>query len=201
MLLPLSMASAQTKIMIIGDSLSAGYGLKQAPSWVKLLQNKYDEQDKSIALINMSVSGQTTDNALLKITSQLKMHTPTHVLIELGGNDGLRGFPVKTIKSNLTSLVTASLDAKAKVAVMQIAIPPNLGPRYTQLFTDVFADVANQTNSYLMPFFMHTIAPKPDLMQDDNLHPNDDAQPIIRDIMEKEIDQWLNSQPVDTSHE
>jgi acyl-CoA thioesterase-1 len=192
-LLPLSQALAETKIMIIGDSLSAGYGLKQAPSWVKLLQNKYDEQGKSIALINMSVSGQTTDNALLKLKSQLDMHSPTHVLIELGGNDGLRGFPVKTIKTNLTELVTLSKNAQANVAIMQIAIPPNLGPRYTNLFTNVFADVATESKSYLMPFFMNTIAPKPELMQEDNLHPNDDAQPVIRDIMEQEIDQWLNA--------
>ncbi|CCQ10465.1 Arylesterase precursor [Pseudoalteromonas luteoviolacea B = ATCC 29581] len=179
--------------MIVGDSLSAGYGLKQAPSWVKLLQNKYDENGKAIELINMSVSGQTTDNALLNIEKQLEVHKPTHVLIELGGNDGLRGFPVKRIKTNLTSLANYSQNSGAHTAIMHIQIPPNLGPRYTDLFSAVFADVANDTNSILLPFFMTEIADKPTLMQNDNLHPNDAAQPIIRDIMDKEIDKWLQA--------
>ncbi|WP_462163425.1 arylesterase [Pseudoalteromonas xiamenensis] len=191
--LPVSSALALTKIMIIGDSLSAGYGLKQAQSWVKLLQNKYDETDKPIELFNMSVSGQTTDNALLKIAKQLEVNTPTHVLIELGGNDGLRGFPVKRIKENLIELVSQSQTAGAKVAIMQVAIPPNLGPRYTEMFSNTFVDVANKTGSFKMPFFMNQIADKPALMQNDNLHPNDEAQPLIRDIMEKQIDEWLTS--------
>jgi len=191
--LPVSSALALTKIMIIGDSLSAGYGLKQAQSWVKLLQNKYDETDKPIELFNMSVSGQTTDNALLKIAKQLEVNTPTHVLIELGGNDGLRGFPVKRIKENLMELVSQSQTAGAKVAIMQVAIPPNLGPRYTEMFSNTFVDVAKETGSFKMPFFMNQIADKPALMQNDNLHPNDEAQPLIRDIMEKQIDEWLTS--------
>ncbi|WMN61877.1 arylesterase (plasmid) [Pseudoalteromonas xiamenensis] len=191
--LPVSSALALTKIMIIGDSLSAGYGLKQAQSWVKLLQNKYDETDKPIELFNMSVSGQTTDNALLKIAKQLEVNTPTHVLIELGGNDGLRGFPVKRIKENLMELVSQSRTAGAKVAIMQVAIPPNLGPRYTEMFSNTFANVAEKTSSFKMPFFMNQIADKPALMQNDNLHPNDEAQPLIRDIMEKQIDEWLTA--------
>ncbi|QTH73361.1 arylesterase [Pseudoalteromonas xiamenensis] len=191
--LPVSSALALTKIMIIGDSLSAGYGLKQAQSWVKLLQNKYDETDKPIELFNMSVSGQTTDNALLKIAKQLEVNAPTHVLIELGGNDGLRGFPVKRIKENLMELVSQSQTAGAKVAIMQVAIPPNLGPRYTEMFSNTFVDVAKKTGSFKMPFFMNQIADKPALMQNDNLHPNDEAQPLIRDIMEKQIDEWLTS--------
>ncbi|MEI5637928.1 MULTISPECIES: arylesterase [unclassified Pseudoalteromonas] len=187
---PLS-ANAKQKLMIVGDSLSAAYGMKQDDGWVKLLQNKYDSQQKSIAIVNVSVSGQTTGNALAKIAQQLQDIQPSHVLIELGGNDGLRGFPVKRLRSNLTEMVRASQQAGAKVAVMEIQIPPNLGPRYTSMFTASYKAVTEATDSYLMPYFMLEIAGKPDLMQDDNLHPNEQAQPLIRDFMQREIEKWM----------
>ncbi|BBN83809.1 multifunctional acyl-CoA thioesterase I/protease I/lysophospholipase L1 [Pseudoalteromonas sp. A25] len=177
--------------MIIGDSLSAGYGVEQAQAWVNLLQNKYDANQKPIELINTAISGQTTDNALLKVDAWLNAHKPSHVLIELGGNDGIRGFPVKLLKKHLTELVTKSQQAGAHVALMEIHIPPNLGPRYTTMFTKSYEQVSNKTGAYLMPYFMIPIAVKPELMQEDNLHPNTDAQPLIRDFMEKEIDVWL----------
>ncbi|KZN59175.1 hypothetical protein N473_03195 [Pseudoalteromonas luteoviolacea CPMOR-1] len=188
---PFSAVANETKIMIIGDSLSAGYGLKQDQDWVNLLQNKYVEQKKSILLINMSVSGQTTDNALLNIDAQLKAHQPSHVLIELGGNDGIRGFPIKLIRKHLTQLVTKSQHSGAKVALMEIQIPPNLGPRYTKMFTDNYQKVAKETEAYLMDYFMVPVAVDKTLMQNDNLHPNEKAQPLIRDFMEAQIDSWL----------
>lgn len=188
---PFSAVANETKIMIIGDSLSAGYGLKQDQDWVNLLQNKYVEQKKSILLINMSVSGQTTDNALLNIDAQLKAHQPSHVLIELGGNDGIRGFPIKLIRKHLTQLVTKSQHSGAKVALMEIQIPPNLGPRYTKMFTDNYQKVAKETEAYLMNYFMVPVAVDKTLMQNDNLHPNEKAQPLIRDFMEAQIDSWL----------
>ncbi|WP_419146882.1 arylesterase [Pseudoalteromonas 'SMAR'] len=187
---PLS-ANAKQKLMIVGDSLSAAYGMKQDDGWVKLLQNKYDSEQKSIAIVNVSVSGQTTGNALAKIAQQLQDIQPSHVLIELGGNDGLRGFPVKRLRSNLTEMVRASQQAGAKVAVMEIQIPPNLGPRYTSMFTASYKAVTEATDSYLMPYFMLEVAGKPDLMQDDNLHPNEQAQPLIRDFMYREINKWM----------
>ncbi|NSY33074.1 arylesterase [Pseudoalteromonas sp. JC28] len=187
---PLS-ANAKQKLMIVGDSLSAAYGLKQDDGWVKLLQNKYEIEQNPIEIINVSVSGQTTGNAVAKINQQLKAIAPTHVLIELGGNDGLRGFPVKRLKANLTLLVQSSQQAGANVAVMEIQIPPNLGPRYTSMFTESYQQVTEQTGSYLMPYFMLEVAAKPELMQSDNLHPNKEAQPLIRDFMYQEINQWL----------
>ncbi|MCF2826050.1 MULTISPECIES: arylesterase [Pseudoalteromonas] len=187
---PLS-ANAKQKLMIVGDSLSAAYGLKQDDGWVKLLQNKYETEQNPIEIINVSVSGQTTGNAVAKINQQLKTISPTHVLIELGGNDGLRGFPVKRLKANLTLLVQSSQQAGANVAVMEIQIPPNLGPRYTSMFTESYQQVTEQTGSYLMPYFMLEVAAKPELMQSDNLHPNKEAQPLIRDFMYQEINQWL----------
>ncbi|MBQ4845106.1 arylesterase [Pseudoalteromonas sp. MMG005] len=184
---------AKDKIMLIGDSLSAGYGLKQAQAWVYLLQNKYAAEKKPIEIINTAISGQTTDNALLKIDASLQTHKPSHVLIELGGNDGIRGFPIKVLKKHLTQLVEKSHQSGAKVALMEIQIPPNLGPRYTRMFTESYQSVAEQTNTYLMPYFMTSIAVDNSLMQNDNLHPNAKAQPIIRDFMYTEIDKWLAS--------
>ncbi|NQY50632.1 MAG: arylesterase [Colwellia sp.] len=182
---------ANDKILLIGDSLSAGYGLEQAQAWVHLLQNKYIEKNQPITVINTAISGQTTDNALLKIDAWLKAHQPSHVLIELGGNDGIRGFPVKLLQKHLSQLVTISQQHGAKVALMEIHIPPNLGPRYRQMFTDSYSKVAKQTGAYLMPYFMSDIAVDTSLMLNDNLHPNAKAQPIIRDFMYSEINKWL----------
>ncbi len=182
---------ANDKILLIGDSLSAGYGLEQAQSWVYLLQDKYRKNNKSISIVNTAISGQTTDNALLKIDAWLTSHKPTHVLIELGGNDGIRGFPVKLLQKHLTLLVDKSQQHGAQVALMKIQIPPNLGPRYSKVFTDSYTKVAKDTGAYLMPYFMTEIVTNPALILNDNLHPNAKAQPIIRDFMYREIDKWL----------
>lgn len=184
---------ATDKVLLIGDSLSAGYGLEQAEAWVHLLQNKYDKNNKAIILINTAISGQTTDNALLKIDMWLKVHQPSHVLIELGGNDGIRGFPVKLLQKHLTELVDKSLQQGAKVALMEIQIPPNLGPRYSKMFIESYSKVAKETGAYLMPYFMTQVAVDSSLMQNDNLHPNAKAQPMIRDFMYNEIDKWLQN--------
>jgi acyl-CoA thioesterase-1 len=182
---------AKSKILLIGDSLSAGYGLEQAEAWVHLLQNKYNENNIPIIIINTAISGQTTDNAILKIDTWLTVHQPSHVLIELGGNDGIRGFPVKLLQKHLTELITKSQEDGAKVAVMEIHIPPNLGPRYSNMFVESYRTVTDKTGAYLMPYFMLNIAIDSKLMQNDNLHPNANAQPIIRDFMYDEIDKWL----------
>ncbi len=182
---------ANDKVLLIGDSLSAGYGLEQAQAWVHLLQNKYIAKKKPITVINTAISGQTTDNALLRIDAWLNAHQPSHVLIELGGNDGIRGFPVKLLQKHLTQLIIKSQQHGAKVALMEIQIPPNLGPRYSQIFTDSYGKVADKTGAYLMPYFMTQVAVNPSLMLNDNLHPNAKAQPIIRDFMYNEINKWL----------
>ncbi|OUR84765.1 arylesterase [Colwellia psychrerythraea] len=182
---------ANDRILLIGDSLSAGYGLEQAQAWVHLLQNKYREDNKPVTIINTAISGQTTDNALLKIDAWLDAHQPSHVLIELGGNDGIRGFPIKLLQKHLTQLITKSQQHGAKVALMEIQIPPNLGPRYRKMFTDSYNKVATETGAHLMSYFMTDVAVDPSLMLNDNLHPNAKAQPIIRDFMYSEIDKWL----------
>ena len=188
---PLS-AAANNTILILGDSLSAAYGLQQEEGWVKLLQDKYDDEQADIELINASISGETSGGALRRLDALLEQYEPTHVLIELGANDGLRGFPVKKMQTNLTSLIQKSQAANAMTALMEIYIPPNYGPRYSKMFTDTFSRVSEETNAHLMNFFMLDIASQSDLMQNDSLHPNKKAQPLIRDEMYDSIKKWLN---------
>jgi acyl-CoA thioesterase-1 len=185
-------AAADNTILILGDSLSAAYGLKQEQGWVKLLQDKYDAEQRNIKLINASISGETTGGALRRVDAFLEQYQPTHVLIELGANDGLRGFPVTKMQANLTALIEKSQAINAAVALMEIYIPPNYGPRYSKMFTDSFTQVSKNTNAYLMNFFILKVAGQDDLMQNDNLHPNKMAQPILRDEMFDSIKQWLN---------
>lgn len=186
------LAWADNQILILGDSLSAAYGLKQHQGWVQLLQDTYESDKKPTILINASISGETTGGALRRLDTLLAEHKPTHVLIELGGNDGLRGFPVTRLQDNLRALISKSREAGAEVAIMKIRIPPNYGPRYTKMFEDSFEQIASETNTYLMPFFVEQVATQPDLMQNDNIHPNADAQPILRDFMRKEMANWLS---------
>ncbi|GAA80230.1 MULTISPECIES: arylesterase [Pseudoalteromonas] len=188
---PLS-AAADNTILILGDSLSAAYGLQQEEGWVKLLQDKYDDEQADIELINASISGETSGGALRRLDALLEQYEPTHVLIELGANDGLRGFPVKKMQTNLTSLIQKSQAANAMTALMEIYIPPNYGPRYSKMFTDTFSRVSEETSAHLMNFFMLNIASQAELMQNDSLHPNKKAQPIIRDEMYDSIKKWLN---------
>ncbi|MFP3426762.1 arylesterase [Pseudoalteromonas sp. SIMBA_162] len=188
---PLS-AAADNTILILGDSLSAAYGLQQEQGWVKLLQDKYNDEQADIALVNASISGETSGGALRRLDALLTQYQPTHVLIELGANDGLRGFPVKKMQANLTALIQKSQAASVMTALMEIYIPPNYGPRYSKMFTDSFSQISEETNTHLLNFFMLNIADKPELMQNDGLHPNKKAQPLIRDEMYDSIKTWLN---------
>ncbi len=190
-ILSLPAQASDKRILILGDSLSAAYGLKQADGWVQLLQNMYDEQNRPITLINASISGETTGGALARLPGLLADKRPTHVLIELGGNDGLRGYPLAVLERNLSKIVTLSENAGANVAIISMQIPPNLGKRYTEAFTNTFAKVAKKKNAHLMPFFIEKVATDPSLMLTDNIHPNAKAQPIIRDTMADYMAEWL----------
>ncbi|MCA1928738.1 arylesterase, partial [Rheinheimera sp.] len=175
MLLALSLTAAAVQaktLLILGDSLSAGYGLSQQQSWVQLLQQKLDQQDSSWTLINASISGETSGGGLARLPALLEQHKPDYVLIELGANDGLRGFPVPQLESNLHAMVTHIKQQQSKAVLMQIRIPPNYGPRYTKLFTDLYPKIAKEQHIPLWPFFMETIALKQQWMQADGLHPN-----------------------------
>jgi len=186
-------AFSASKVLILGDSLSAGYGLKQEQGWVHLLQLAYKDKKQPIELINASISGETSGGALRRLDAILKAQQPDYVLIEIGGNDGLRGFPIKALENNLLQLIEKTRNFGATPAVMTIQIPPNYGPRYSKMFINSFKKVTDNSNTTLLPFFMNDIAIDKEFMQQDGIHPNKAAQPFIRDKMEKEINNWVNS--------
>ncbi|MDF3126095.1 arylesterase [Rheinheimera sp. 1928-s] len=186
MLLVLSFTAAAVQaktLLILGDSLSAGYGLSQQQSWVYLLQQKLKQQDSGWTLVNASISGETSAGGLARLPALLEQHKPDYVLIELGANDGLRGFPVPQLETNLNAMVQHIRQQESEAVLMQIRIPPNYGPRYTTQFTNLYPKVAEEQQIPLWPFFMETIALKQHWMQADGLHPNLEAQPVIADLM------------------
>lgn len=179
-------------ILLLGDSLSASYGMQQNVGWVHLLNQKLAQQQADFTLINASISGETTGGALARVDKLLADQPVDYLVIELGGNDGLRGFPPKLMKNNLLQIIEKAKQKQVNVALMQVQIPPNYGPRYNQLFEQVFVDVAKQADVPLLPFFMTNIAIKPELMQADGIHPTEAAQPIIVDFMAEQLTQLVN---------
>ena len=173
------LASAKT-IMIVGDSLSAGYGLQPQQGWVHLLQKRLEQQyPKQHKVVNASVSGETTSGALARLPKLLQAHRPHVVVIELGGNDGLRGQPPQLIQQNLAQLIQKSQQAKAEVILFGMKIPPNYGTAYSKAFENSYKTVSQQYKVTLLPFFLEGVAGKKDLIQSDQIHPNAKAQPIL----------------------
>ncbi|WP_180123705.1 arylesterase [Acinetobacter sp. YH12097] len=171
--------SAKT-IMILGDSLSAGYGVAVQQGWVHLLQKRLDQQyPKQHKVVNASVSGETTSGALARLPKLLQTHRPDLVVIELGGNDGLRGQPPAQIQKNLAQLIQKSQQAKSKVILFGMKIPPNYGKAYSQAFENNYQVLSQQYKVKLLPFFMQGVAGHKNLMQQDQIHPNAKAQPIL----------------------
>lgn len=169
--------------MILGDSLSAAYGLLESEGWVKLLENQWHEQDYEIEVVNAAISGETTDGGLSRLPRLLKQHQPSHVFVELGGNDGLRGQSVKKMRANLREIVTLSQQAGATVLIQDMEIPTNYGKRYAAMFSDSYELIAEESDAHYLPFFLRTIALDSTLMQADGIHPNKTAQPIIAQYM------------------
>lgn len=173
------LASAKT-IMILGDSLSAGYGLQPQQGWVHLLQKRLEQQyPKQHKVVNASVSGETTSGALARLPKLLQTHKPHVVVIELGGNDGLRGQPPQLIQNNLARLIQQSQKAKAKVIVFGMKMPPNYGSAYSKAFENNYKVVSQRYQVKLLPFFLDGVAGKNTLMQKDLIHPTAAAQPIL----------------------
>jgi len=166
--------------MILGDSLSAGYGIQPQQGWVHLLQKRLEQQyPKQHKVVNASVSGETTSGALARLPKLLQTHRPDLVVIELGGNDGLRGQPPQMIQKNLASLIQKSQKAKAKVVIFGIKMPPNYGQAYSKAFENNYKVVSQQYKVKLLPFFMQGVAGNKTLMQKDLIHPNAKAQTIL----------------------
>ncbi|MCL1126290.1 arylesterase [Shewanella surugensis] len=170
-------------ILILGDSLSAAYGIPENEGWVNLLRQKLPQH----TLINGSVSGETSAGALRRLPALLDSAAPELVFIELGGNDGLRGFPTQQLERNLTQIIKLSQERGALILLSEIMIPPNYGSRYAKQFTQVYQDIAKKQQVTLVPFFMQDIVTNADLMQNDSIHPNAKAQPQIASF----IQPWL----------
>jgi len=168
-------------IVVLGDSISAGYGLETGKGWVTLLQKKFNQKDKSYTVFNESISGDTTAGGLARIDNALSRHNPEIVLLELGANDGLRGLSPKRMKSNLAEMIKRSQKTGAKVLLLSMRIPPNYGKRYVDMFYQVYPQLAEEMNIPFVPFILEEVALVKELMQKDGLHPNAKAQTIIAD--------------------
>jgi acyl-CoA thioesterase-1 len=180
-----------TNILLLGDSISASYGMKATQGWVHLLNRTLAQQKQPYTIINASVSGETTSGGLSRLAGILANENVNHLLIELGGNDGLRGYSPKLIKNNLLQMIELAQNKNIKVSMIKIKITPNYGPRYNKMFEQVFEDVAKERNITLLPFFMEAVATNKALMQADGIHPNAQAQPIIADYVEQQLNDLM----------
>lgn len=177
-LLTLCAHAGQPTVLVMGDSLSAGRGIKLEESWVSLVQQELAKKQQA-KIINASVSGQTTSEGLTRLPTLLSQHKPDIVILELGGNDGLRGQPIKIMKQNLQIMIKLSEDSGAKVILAGMQIPTNYGPRYTTQFKETYSQLADENKIILIPFLLEGVATRSDLFQDDGIHPTAAAQPII----------------------
>lgn len=170
-------------VMVLGDSISAGYGIEPQQAWVNLLQKRLDQQyPKQHKVVNASVSGETTSGALARLPKLLQTHKPNVVVVELGGNDGLRGQPPQMIQKNLAQLIQQSQKTNATVVVLGMKMPPNYGTAYSKAFENNYKMVSQQYKVKLLPFFLEGVAGNKSLMQKDLVHPNGKAQPILLNL-------------------
>ena len=177
-----TLVSAKT-ILILGDSLSAGYGIDVKQGWVHLLQQRLEQQyPKQHKVVNASVSGETTSGALARLPKLLQTYKPEVVVIELGGNDGLRGQPPQMIQKNLAQLIQLSQRQKAQVLLFGMKIPPNYGTAYSKAFENNYKVVSQQYKVKLLPFFLEGVAGHQNLIQNDQIHPNAKAQPMLLNL-------------------
>ncbi len=167
--------------------MSAGYNMPIENSWPSLLPGVLLEHGQNVTVINGSISGDTTGNGLARLPQLLEQHSPDIVLIELGANDGLRGFPPKLITANLSKMITIIKDFGAEAIVMQIRVPPNYGKRYSDMFYDIYPKLAEHQQVQLMPFFLEHLITKPDWIMADGLHPKPEAQPWIANFVAQEL--------------
>lgn len=173
-----SAGAASTTLLIMGDSLSAAYGIERKAGWVSLLRERLGDD---IEVVNASISGETTAGGATRLPEQLGQHDPDIVLLELGGNDGLRGLPPQQMRANLSEMIEASQQAGADVLLLGIQVPPNYGQAYSTAFRDIYRDLADEYDIPLVPFLLDGIALDDDLMQDDGIHPTAEAQGMILD--------------------
>ena len=178
--LSLNLYSEKAKsLLILGDSISAGYGMSKEKQWSEVLKEKLNQEKISLKIINASVSGETTGGGLVRSDKLLQNNMPSYLLIELGGNDALRGYPPQTVKNNLLEIINLGKTYGSKSIIMQIRIPPNYGNRYRNKFESIYTEIAEETGSLYMPFMLNNIALEKNLMMADGIHPTEEAQPLI----------------------
>ncbi|MEZ6964425.1 arylesterase [Aeromonas sp. S9(2024)] len=186
----ISSVQAQT-LLVLGDSLSAGYQMQAQQSWPALLNQKWQNEGAVHSLINASISGETTQGGLARLPALLEEHQPDWLLIELGGNDGLRGFAPAITRKNLADMIALAKANQTRVVLTQIQLPRNYGARYLRQFEQIFPELAEANKLPLLPFFMNDIALRPELMMNDGIHPTPAAQPQIRDKVARFIEPLL----------
>ena len=189
-------AANGSTVLVIGDSLSAGYGIEVDQSWTTLLQSRLQSQGYEYRVVNASISGDTTEGGASRIAAALDNFSPQLVILELGGNDGLRGIPTDRMKDNLTSIIEASQTTGASVIMLGIRIPTNYGARYTAAFEAVYRDLAEQHRIPWVEFFMEGVALNKELMQEDGIHPNAEAQSLLLDNAWPVVSEALASRAV-----
>ena len=181
-------------LLVMGDSLSAAYNLRQEQGWVSLLQDRLSETHPDITVVNASVSGETTQGGVARFEQLIDTHQPKWVIIELGANDALRGYPLSQTKQNLATMVTLSQQTGAKVLLLGNHIPPNYGKRYSELFFGLYQQIAEQYSTAYMPFMLEDVALDKDLFLSDGLHPNADAQVILLESILPYLSPLLNKE-------
>ena len=185
-------ASEPPVLLILGDSLSAGYGMDREKSWVSLLETRLRESGYSYRILNSSISGDTSQGGLARISRLLDRYQPEIVIIELGANDGLRGINPDITRENITSMVEQSQAIGARVLLAGIKLPPNYGSAYLEQFESIYGDLANEFDTLLVPFFMDGVALRPELLQADTIHPNEAGQPVLLDHVWKVLEPALS---------
>lgn len=168
-------------ILVLGDSLSASHGFTASQGWVALLERRLQAQGFPHQVVNASISGDTSQGGLARLPATLERHQPDIVILELGGNDGLRGVSLNTLEQNLAAIIELSQRNNAQVLLAEMRIPPNYGPHYTQKFQSLYGNLANRYQISLIPFLLEGVADSKNLMQSDGIHPGAEAQPIILD--------------------
>lgn len=181
------LASAAGTLLVFGDSISAGYGLPQNASWVSLLRERMAKSAPDYEVVNASISGETLAGGRRRIDSLLDQHKPSIVIVELGGNDGLRGAPIETMQSDLAAIVDACLRRKAQVLLVGMRLPPNYGAAYVQRFHEMYAAVAAKRPVAFAPFLFEGFAERHELFQPDGIHPTRAAQPLMLEYVWKAL--------------
>ena len=190
-LLTLPALASQNTVLVVGDSLSAAHGVPSETAWVELLRDRINSRELNWTVVNASIGGETTDGGLRRLPGLLETHDPTIVIIELGGNDGLRGFPPNVIESNLANMIEQVRGIGATPLLVGMQIPPNYGQRYTTMFADIFPTLSDRYNT---PLVLDGIYDQDGLMQGDGIHPTEEAQPRLLDNIWPKLEPLLNKQ-------